>query len=158
MNGLILARALHILAVVIWIGGVSMVTLIVLPSVRSSELGQDRLRALQAIERRFVWHARIAVIVVGVTGFYMTARLDLWPRFQLARFWWMHAMVGLWLIFALVLFLLEPLRGLHSRHDTEQGPASDRVLARLYSGHVALLALAVVTVLGAVAGSHGWWL
>jgi uncharacterized membrane protein len=156
MNELILARALHVLAVVIWIGGVWMVTLIVLPCVRSSELGEDRLRAIKAIERRFVWYARTAVVVVGATGFYMAARLDLWPRFQLARFWWMHAMVGLWLIFVLVLFVLEPLGRLHGRQGFEQSRAADQLLARVYRGHLVLLALAVVTVLGAVAGSHGW--
>jgi len=34
MNALILARALHVLAVVVWTGGVSMVTVALLPAVR----------------------------------------------------------------------------------------------------------------------------
>jgi uncharacterized membrane protein YgdD (TMEM256/DUF423 family) len=33
----------------------------------------------------------------------MTWRLDLWDRFQTATFWWMHAMVCLWLLFAFIL-------------------------------------------------------
>ena len=39
----------------------------------------------------------------------MAWRGDLWGRFGEARFWWMHAMVGLWLVFALMLFVIEPL-------------------------------------------------
>ena len=108
MNDVILARALHVLAVVIWIGGVAMATTVVLPAVRRGDLGEDRLRAFQAIEHRFVWQARTAVIVVGLTGLYMTWRLDLWNRFQAVAFWWMHAMVCVWLLFAIILFVAEP--------------------------------------------------
>src|SRR6185312_528795 len=71
VTDIVIARALHVLAVVIWIGGVSMATTIVLPAVRRGDLGEKRLPAFQAIERRFVWQARFAVIVVGLTGFYM---------------------------------------------------------------------------------------
>ncbi len=155
MNTLILARALHVLAVVIWIGGVSMVTVAVLPAVRSGALGSNRFAAFEAIERRFVWIARAAVLVVGATGFYMVARLHSWDRFRAGQFWWMHAMVGVWTVFALILFVIEPL-GLHRRvlaraHTTREVP-----LARMQRVHVVLLAAALVTIAAAVAGSHGW--
>lgn len=77
MDDVVIARALHVLAVVIWIGGVSMVTTVALPAIRRGALGGDWLRALSAIEHRFAWQARIAVVIVGLTGFYMSARLDL---------------------------------------------------------------------------------
>lgn len=76
MHDVILARALHVLGVVIWIGGVGMATMVVLPAVRRGDFGQNWLAAFQAIERCFVWQARTTVIVVGLTGLYMTARLD----------------------------------------------------------------------------------
>ena len=108
MDDVVAARALHVMAVVIWIGGVSMATTVVLPAVQRGDLGQDRLQAFHAIERRFAWQARGAIVLVGLTGFYMTWRLDLWDRFRTAGFWWMHAMVCVWLLFALVLFIAEP--------------------------------------------------
>jgi uncharacterized membrane protein len=92
------ARTLHVLAVVIWIGGVSMATTVALPAVRRGELGENRLQAFKAIEHRFVWQARSAIAIVGLTGLYMTWRLGLWDRFRSAGFWWMHAMVCLWLL------------------------------------------------------------
>jgi uncharacterized membrane protein len=49
MDDLAFARVLHVLAVVIWIGGVSMVTTALLPAVRRGELGADWLAAFQAI-------------------------------------------------------------------------------------------------------------
>src|SRR5690242_18507363 len=107
MDGLALARTLHVLAVVIWIGGVSIVTTALLPAVRRGQLGGEWLTAFHANERRLVWQARAAIIIVGATGIYMIAQADLWDRFRSADYWWMHAMVGLWAIFAIGLFVLE---------------------------------------------------
>jgi uncharacterized membrane protein len=75
MNDIIIARTLHVLVVFIWIGGVAMATAVALPAVQRGDLGADRLSASQAIERRFIWQARTAFIVVGLGGFYVTARL-----------------------------------------------------------------------------------
>jgi uncharacterized membrane protein len=155
VTDIILARALHVLAVVIWIGGVSMATTVALPALRRGDFGEDRLQAFQAIKRRFVWQARTAVIVVGLTGFYMTWRLDLWDRFHSANFWWMHAMVCLWLLFVFVLFVAEPF--IVHRHFRRWATTQPRVaFARLHRAHVVLLVLSVITILAAVAGSQGW--
>lgn len=108
MADVVFARALHVLAVVIWIGGVSMATTVALPAVRRGDLGEDRLRAFQAIEHRFIWQARAAVLLVGLTGLSMTWRLGVWERFRIASFWWMHAMACLWVLFAFVLFITQP--------------------------------------------------
>ena len=108
MDDVIIARALHVLGVVVWIGGVAMVTMVVLPALRRGDLGPNRLQVFEAIECRFGRHTRLATLVVGLTGFYMTQRLDLWDRFRSGGFWWMHAMVCLWLLFTLLLFVAEP--------------------------------------------------
>lgn len=155
MDDIVIARALHVLAVVMWIGGVAMATTVVLPAVRRGDLGADRLRAFQAIEHRFVWQARTAVIIVGLTGFYMTARLDLWQRFQSAQFWWMHAMVCVWLLFTLLLFVIEPLI-LHRYLHKWATAAPDVAFVWLQRAHWVLLTLSLVTIFGAVAGSQGW--
>lgn len=154
MNDLIFARALHVLAVVIWIGGASMATTVVLPAVRRGDLGQDRLQAFHAVERRFVWQARTAVLIVGLTGLYMTWQLDLWDRFRSLTFWWMHAMVCLWLLFAFILFVGEPFV-LHRRLPLWAASRPEATFAILQRVHWVLLALSIMTVLAAVAGSHG---
>lgn len=155
MIDVIAARALHVLFVVIWIGGVWLVTTVALPAVRRGALGADRLRAFQAIERRFAWQARTAIVIVGATGFYMVARVDLWDRFRSAEFWWMHAMVGVWTLFVIGLFVVEPFI-LHRRLDRLAAADPDRFFAWLQRAHWVLLALSLVTIFGAVAGSQGW--
>jgi uncharacterized membrane protein len=154
VDSVVIARALHVLGVVIWIGGVAMVTTVALPAVRRGDLGADRLKAFQAIEHRFVWQARTAVIIVGLTGFYISARLDLWERFKSAQFWWMHAMIFLWLMFAFVLFVAEPfvLRRHFHKWATRTPEAA---FAWLHRAHWILLVLSLVTIFGAVAGSQG---
>jgi uncharacterized membrane protein len=155
MNDVIIARALHVLFVVIWIGGLAMATSVVLPVVRKGELGSSRIQAFQAIEHRFVWQARGAILVVGLTGFYMRGRLQLWDRFRSAEFWWMHAMVFTWLIFAFLVFVAEPLI-LHRQFRAWAAGQPEIAFAWLHRVHSFLLVLSLVTIFGAVAGSQGW--
>lgn len=149
------ARALHVLAVVIWIGGVSMVTIVILPAIRRGEFGSDWLRAFKAVEHRFIWFARAAVIVVGLSGLYMVAQGDLWTRFLTLDLWWMHAMVCLWLLFAIVLFIAEPFV-LHNRFERWASREPERAFARLHRAHWVLLGLSLITIFGVVTGVQGW--
>jgi uncharacterized membrane protein len=155
MDHLAFARVLHVLAVVVWIGGLSIVTTALLPAIRRGELGANWLAAFHALERRFVWQARVAILLVGATGFYMIDAADLWDRFSSLRYWWMHAMVALWAIFAVGLFLVEPLI-LDRRLPALAARRAAATFVWLAGAHWLLLALSLVTVFGAVAGSHGW--
>jgi uncharacterized membrane protein len=154
MNALAIARAIHVLAVVLWIGGVAMVTTVILPVVRRARTPTQGQELLNAVERRFVWQARIATLLVAASGFYMADRLELWDRFRRIEFWWMHAMVLLWLIFTFVLFIGEPMAArIHRDHRLQ--PASKGRFALIQWLHWTLLLLSAITVLAAVAGSHG---
>jgi len=154
MDDVTIARALHVLAVVLWIGGVAFVTTVLLPAVRNIKAPGEQVVFFATVERRFGGQARWTTALAGLTGFYMLARLDAWDRFLSVAFWWMHAMVGVWLLFTLMLFVAEPLflhRGLLARARAEP-EATFTLVGRL---HRILLALSVITLLGAVLGSHG---
>lgn len=154
MDDVTVARSLHVVAVVFWIGGLAFVTTILLPAARRLSAPAERFPLFENIERRFAWQARFWTTLVGLTGFYMLVQLDLWDRFVSPAYWWMHAMVGVWLLFTLVLFVAEPLflhRWLRARSEAEPERSFDLV-ERL---HQILLVLSVVTLLGAVLGSHG---
>ncbi|MGE0283729.1 MAG: hypothetical protein AB7P20_24375 [Rhizobiaceae bacterium] len=157
MDGILVARTLHILAVVIWIGGLAMATTVAIPAVRTGDLGADWQRAFHAIERRFVWQARTTVLIVGATGFYMTAELDLWDRFSEGAYWWMHGMVCVWVLFVLILFAGEPLV-LHRSFERWAAASPRTAFSWLQRAHWLLLAVSLLTVFGAAAGSHGWFL
>ena len=154
MNDLAIARALHVLAVVIWIGGVAMVTTVILPMALRARTTREGQTLLEAVERRFIWQARIATLVVAASGFYIVDRLQLWDRFRSIEFWWMHAMVLLWLIFTILLFIGEPLAGRIRRGHGSQLASKGR-LSLMQWLHWAVLVLSAITVLAAVAGSQG---
>jgi uncharacterized membrane protein len=153
MDNLSIARALHVVGVVLWIGGVSMVTTVLMPVVMHHAPSQ-RHALFEAIEGRFARQAQGTTLLVGATGFYMTWEQGLWDRFLYGAFWWMHTMVGVWLLFTLMLFLIEPL-WLHRwfAHAAKLRP--ERTFRIVVILHWLLLGMSLITVAGAVIGSHG---
>ena len=113
---------------------------------------EARLAAFQQIEHGFSWQARLWVALAGASGLWLVWRGDMWDRFADIHYWWMHIMVLVWTIFALMLYVLEPLH-LHKRMARSPAPAQD--FAKMVSVHRALLILSLIAVLGAVGGSHG---
>lgn len=152
IDDIALARALHVLSVVHWIGGVAFVTLIALPLARAGEDPRSGWALFEAIERRFAAQARVSIPLAGATGLWVTSRLDLWSRFGDRAFWWMDAMVAVWTLFMLIIFVVEPLA--HARLSAMAARDPAAALRRLSRAHSVLLAAAVVTILGAVAGAH----
>ncbi len=152
MDDFALARIIHVLAIVFWIGGVAFVTLVVMPMLNVNEAPDAQLARFQQIERGFAWQARIWVLLAGTSGLWLIWRADMWSRFADLNFWWMHAMVAVWAIFALMLFVIEPL---HLRRQLSQSktPVSD--FAKMVTVHRILLAASIIAVFGAVGGSHG---
>jgi len=153
VDDFILARAVHVLAVLMWIGGVGFVTAILLPAIRRSTAPERRLEEFHRFEARFAPHAKVWVLLAGLSGLWMTWRADLWSRFADPHYWWMHAMVAMWLAFAVMLFVIEPLH-LHKRMAASLEPERD--FALMERMHRVALALSLVTLAGAVAGGHGW--
>jgi uncharacterized membrane protein len=148
------ARAVHVMGVVLWIGGVAMVTTILLPAVMRMGADDGALAFFERLEHGFGRQARWTTALVGVSGFYLVAALDLWHRFSELPYWWMGAMVAVWAIFTLLLFVLEPLL-LHRWFEARAQRDSRGTLRLVSRLHRVLLILSLITIAGAVAGSHG---
>lgn len=148
----IVARVIHVLAVVVWIGGVWMVAMVLLPGLRD-KTPETWLEEFDALEHRFAPQARIAVLLVLLTGLYMMYAYDLWSRLGTAV-WWMHLMVGVWVIFAAILFVLEPfVVGPRIRRAAASSPRA--TLTAFMWLHRALLVMSLAAIFGAIGGSHG---
>lgn len=152
MDDIAIAMGLHVLAIVIWIGGVGFITTVLLPGVERDNPPADRLAAFLRVEDRFVWQARGAVLLAGASGLWMLQRMQLWQAFASPAYWWLYAMVGLWIFFAGMLFVIEPLF-LHRRLAAAARP--ERAFRKMELLHRVLFILSLVTVFGATAGSHG---
>lgn len=148
-----LARALHVLFITHWIGGVAFITLVALPLARAREDASEGWALFEAIERRFSAQVRWSIPLAGATGLWMAWRLHLWAQFADPAFWWLDAMVLVWAVFMTLVFVVEPIAHAHLAAEAALNPGA--VLRRLARGHIVLLLAAIVTIVGAVAGANG---
>jgi uncharacterized membrane protein len=153
MDDVTLARAVHVLSIIHWIGGMAFVTLVVLPLARRAADRRQGLALFETVEQRFSSQVRLSVPLAGLSGFYMAERLDAWPRFLDASQWWLGAMVLLWLLFMAVLFGVEPAFGHRLLEAGRTDPGA--TLDLLQSAHWALLTLSTLVAAAAVLGAHG---
>ena len=155
LNIFILARTLHIVSVVFWIGGVAFVTTVLIPSLKKMTNKDDRLNLFEKLEGKFSFQAKVSTLFTGVTGFYMVYFLDAWNRYLQIQYWWLHLMTLIWLIFTVVLFILEPLL-LHRLFRQLAEKDSDKSFLLLHRMHFILLLISTIAIIGAMLGSHGF--
>lgn len=155
MDSFIAARVIHVLSIIFWIGGVAMVTTVLLPAVRQFKSKDEQVAFFEQVESRFAWQSRFTTLFGGVSGFYMVHLLNAWERFGNPDYWWMTMMVVVWVIFTLMLFIMEPLF-LHKLLVKKAQAQPEKVFSMIQRMHWFLLLISVVTAGGAVAGSHGW--
>jgi uncharacterized membrane protein len=151
----VVARAVHVLAVVLWIGGLSLVTTVLLPGMKRKP-PEVWLREFDALEQRFAPQARIAALLALLSGLYILYQYDLWYRFAEARFWWMDLMVGVWLLFAALLFVIEPFV-VHRARARLAASSPETALLRMIALHRVMLALSLLAIFAAICGSHGFF-
>ena len=92
--------------------------------------------------------------MAGASGLYMTYKLDAWDRFSQLQYFWMHAMVFLWILFFLALFIIEPfILKNHGRMVKDGHNISN--LRKTQIVHLIILTLSLITVTVSVLGAHG---
>ena len=99
MDEFAIARALHVIAVVMWIGSVSFTTFIVLPVLLRGTVTGESTDTFEQIEARVAQQAKYSTQITGLTGLYMLYVLDGWERLLDPAQWWLHAMIFIYLVF-----------------------------------------------------------
>jgi uncharacterized membrane protein len=148
------ARALHVLALVHWIGGVAMVTTIVLPRARALADAHAALTAFEAFEGPFAAQARFSILLAGLSGFYMLNKFQTWTILLDPAFWWLALMVAVWAVFALIVFVLEPLV-LHRLFHDYALLDKHRAFSLAIRLHALALTISCVAIVAGVLGSLG---
>ncbi len=154
-NFFIAARILHVIGVVLWIGGVAFITTALLPTLRGMPDAAKSMALFIAVEERFRVQAKFVVLVTGLSGMFMLTWMHAWGWYlNPLVFWWVYLMTFVWLVFTLVIFVLEPLflsRRFHDLARRNPGEAFRRIHRLLWI----LLTLSLIAILGAVAGIQG---
>lgn len=153
-NDYAIARALHVLAIVMWVGGVGFVTTVLIPAIRRRFPADQQYAMFEDVEHRFGAQARFWVVLALASALWMLHVSDGWGR--LADTGWLHLMMAAWLPFFLMLFVLEPfiIHRWLKRRALRDPAGTMRLLQRL---HVLLLALTLLALLAGVVGAHGGW-
>jgi len=62
---------IHVICVIIWIGGVAFVTMVIFPLVYRTEGSLEKALLFQGVEHRFAGMVKWLIAVVGATGFWL---------------------------------------------------------------------------------------
>ncbi|MBL0900816.1 MAG: hypothetical protein IBJ17_19235 [Reyranella sp.] len=155
MDDVTIARAIHVLSVVHWFGGVAFVTTVVLPAIGRLAPPAARLPLFETIERRFAAQVRMSVPLAGFSGLYMVERLDLWSRLVDPAGWWLVGMIVVWVVFMVVLFVLEPLV-LHDWFQRRATVDPVSVFVLMQRMHWVAVAAGFAAAGAAIFGAHGF--
>ena len=95
------ALIIHVLSVVVWIGGVAFVTLVTFPMILREEKSLEQVMMFQGVEHRFAKIAKLMVILAGLSGLYLLYEKGLSPGVWI--------MIVVWTFYAALLFGLEKM-------------------------------------------------
>ena len=62
---------IHVMGVIIWIGGVAFVTTVIFPLMYQTEGSLEKALLFQRVEHRFASMVRWLIAIVGITGFWL---------------------------------------------------------------------------------------
>lgn len=95
----ITALTIHVLSIVIWIGGVAFVTMIIFPLIQRTQNSLEQVIMFQGVEHRFGKIAKVMVIVTAISGSYLIHESGLSLGVEI--------MIIVWAMYASLLFFFE---------------------------------------------------
>ncbi len=148
----------HILSVILWIGGLGFVTTMVFPVIFITPEALQKVILFQRIEHRFARLAKIYNLLVGISGFAMLF-LTGWQKILFTKAGIsLTFMVMVWVFWAVMLFGLEPLvikRMLDRMMKKEEQMDIDGIFRRMNRLHWVLLVLSLSAASAGAIFIHG---
>lgn len=145
--------AVHVIGVVLWIGGVAFVTMVVFPMILRMENSLEKVLFFQGVEHRFAKIAKTSVVIVGVTGGILLHMTGEWNILFKASGIGPTLMAIVWLLYVLVLMFEGRLFKAIFKGEAQQDTA--KVFYRLSAFHWVILGLSLIAVAVGVWAGHG---
>lgn len=150
-----LITALHVVTIVLWIGGVAFVTINIFPILLTMEDSLEKVMLFQRVENKFARQARFYAWTAGITGailLYLTGEYKM--LFSINGIG-VTVMLIVWFIYTFILTfekrIFKVLFSQPERLDTA------RIFKRLNIFHWFVLGLSLVAVFIGVLSGHGWF-
>lgn len=148
-----LLSALHVLGVVVWIGGVAFVTVVVFPMIIRMEGSIEKMLFFQGVEHRFLKIARVAVFIVGLTGALLLQLKSEWSHLFTSAGIGPTLMLLVWAFYTLILILEAKLFKIIFHGEAQQDTA--KIFSRLSTFHWVIMMVSFLAVAVGVWAGHG---
>jgi len=150
----VIALIIHVLSIVIWIGGVAFVTMIVFPMIQRTQNSLEQVMMFQGVEHRFSKVARWMIFLSGLTGAFMLYEkgFSFLKTPSSIHVW---VMMIVWALYASLIFFLEKMifKRLFTSPSGEQ-LETRQIFFRLQVFHWIVLILSLFAIVAGVWGGH----
>lgn len=154
----VLMHIIHLLTVILWIGGLTFVTMIVLPMAIKTPDALQKVLLFQRVEHRFAKIARFYNLLTGVSGFVMLFMTG-WHRALFTRAGIpLTVMTLVWVFWFVMLFGLEPVIIRKMLDNMAKGGTKmdiDAVFIRLNRLHYFMVAISLAASAAGALVAHG---
>ncbi len=144
---------IHVICVIIWIGGVSFVTTVIFPLMYRTEGSLEKALLFQGVEHRFAGIVKWLIAAVGLTGFYLLYAQYGFEVLLTKRGLGIVIMIFAWGLYTTVLLSERKIFG-RIFADPEKIDM-DRALKLINAMHWVLLTISFSAVAGGVWFGHG---
>lgn len=148
-----LLTAIHVVTVVLWIGGVSFVTMIIFPMLLRMNESLEKVLMFQRVESVFARHARYYAWVAGIIGFLLLWLKDMHNILFTKHTAGVSVMLVVWIFYTLVLTFEKKIFAIlfsdPKKYDAE------KIFARLARGHWIIMGVSLAAVFFGVLFGHG---
>lgn len=151
----------HIVAVILWIGGLVFVTGVVLPMAIKTPDALQKVLTLQRIEHRFAPLAKWYNIITGVTGFAMVYLMGFEGLYFTKEGAALTFMTAVWLFWFVMLVGLEPviIRKMLEKMARESGQMDiDGIFRKVKKLHWFMVAVSLLAAAAGAVVAHGGFL
>ncbi len=151
---------IHLLFVIVWIGGLAFITILLLPMVIKMQDSLQKVLLFQRIEHRFAPMARVFNVIVGISGavmVYLKGWQDIYFTRQGAGLLFMTVV---WVFWFVMLFGLEPLvikRMLKKMLESGEKPEIESIFAMMNRMHIVLLIVSLAASGAGVIFAHRYF-
>ena len=154
-----LVHIIHVLTVILWIGGLAFVTTMVFPLIFKTPDALQKVLLFQRIEHKFAKVARYYNLIVGVSGFIMVAMRG-WHRVMFTKAGaGLTVMTAIWIFWFIMLFGLEPIVIKKMLENMAKGGDKmdiDGIFAKLNRMHWVMMAVSLIAAAAGITFAHGY--
>jgi hypothetical protein len=142
----VVALIIHVISIIVWIGGVAFVTMVTFPMIQRGSSSLEQVMMFQGTEHRFGKIAKTMVILAGLSGLYLIK-----VKGMSFGVWFM---IILWAVYASLLFGLEKMIFKKLFGKPSEQIDTKKIFALLQGFHWIVLTLSFLAVAAGIWTAH----